>query len=246
MWKIFNPLTWTTGYGKMIRFTPKIEACKNFKWIKSIDEFNEKYYNPNTWKYINWSYTQVMKKLEKLAMIVDQDPINFLYKLYYIDKKSAYTIFELYWEILWYKKEESLHKLFTITFWWKLRDRTEMTKNWLYKIMTANTRKIPKIKQEKGQKIEKLVDLLRKKSIQQENIEITWKNQLEKLKSFLEIAWIKKKNTSLKDFVEQYEDKKYGYSILIESLNILLKEYWIELKINKWRISELLKWKIKL
>jgi hypothetical protein len=73
-------------------------------------------------------------------------------------------------------------------------------------------------------------------------LELIWKNQLERLKMFLEIYGYKREWLELSEYLRVFKNK-YWLLPLTSALNEILSKQWYALKINKWRISELLKTK---
>lgn len=117
--------------------------------ITSIDEFNAK---PSK----KWSHARIFPKLDALQKWLrknfnnDVDPIQYLIYLYYEKELSTYEILERT-QALWfpYQNQSSLHKLFTRSFWWKLRDNKEMTERRKRKISRKSSPSLQWLKKSK-------------------------------------------------------------------------------------------------
>ena len=259
-----DPWTWTEWanhpkWELVIKNILNIKIPEDFVWIKSLDGFKEKYFNFKTWKFINWTYTKVYNFLQRLAEEIDMDPILYLYYLYYVEKWSTMAIYDKLAEFWWYnsKNKDTFTKMFVNTFWWNLRNNSEITEVWIRKIKAANEPKIAKKENIRKEKEEQLYNLfinnsnLSRLSLKVNKItklesfskkpELAWRNQLEKIKNFLEIYWYKRKWLSLKDFITFAKDN-YWFKVTFDVINDLLKEKGYDLKIKRWwAISSLLK-----
>lgn len=254
--KLYNKWTWTEWYGNFWK-TEDIIIPTDFKGIKNLEQFKQQYFNSKTWKFINWSYTKVFKFLGDLEEQTWVDPIKYLYYLYYEQELSTIDIYNRFYELWWYnnKKKDTFEKMFKNTFWWTLRDNTDITKLWITRIVAHNKKLNKTSKDIKQQKQKDLYLILINKfnilkmplqlnHINQDIVsfsvkpKLIWKNQLEKLNYFLEIYWFKDKNIRLKDYLFKYKES-YWLKNLTDVVNKLLKEKWYDLKLSKWRFSEL-------
>jgi len=250
-----NKWTWTEWSWVWVGIEWKIplvvddfEIPPGFQWIRSYEEFKRCYINPKTWKFKNWAYSKLNSKLENLQSFVDMDPIRYLYYLYYVEELSTIAIYDKLAGLFDYSnsKKDNFEKLFKKTFWWKLRENDFITEVGKNRIIDSNKKILQKRREIQEQTVEKIVKIFdrisRKKEKPDNIVELIWKNQLEKLKMFLEIYGYKREWLELSIYLQAFKEKYWLVSLTI-ALNKLLSNQWYELKINKWRISELLNWK---
>ncbi len=236
--KLYNEWTWTKWYGTSIK-KESISIPLSFKWIKNYKEFRNKV----RWKkseFRNSSYKNLDIFLQKLREKTWVDPIKYLYNLYYEQELSTLVIYDKLHKLWWYnnKNRDTFEKMFKKTFWWTLRDGDIITEIWKRKIIEVNKNINKTSKDIKQQKQEELFWLfISQDTVNLEN-ELKWKNQLEKLNCFLEIYWFKDKNISLKKYLFKFKEL-YWLKNLADVVNKLLKEKWYDLKLSKWRFSEL-------
>ena len=162
---LIDSWTWTKwvmdkngGRYIIIKKDLKIKIPEEFKWVKNLDEFKEKNFNSKTWKFKNWAYTKVYKFLEKLENKVWIDPILYLYHLYYVENLSTMAIYDKLAELWWYnnKNKDTFTKMFINTFWWELRENSEITEVGIRKIKAANEPQIAKKENIRKEKEEQL------------------------------------------------------------------------------------------
>jgi len=257
MWKLIarNKWTWTEWSWVWVEIEWKIplvvddfEIPHDFQWIRSYNEFISKYKNPKTWKFRSARYRELAEKLDTLNSYCGIDPIRYLYYLYYVEQLSAISIYDKLAKYLWYsnKQKNTFTKMFSNTFGWELRQSDFITEVGKNKIIRSN-QKISEgkreIQKQTSEKIVKIFDRISREKEKPDNIvELIWKNQLERLKMFLEIYGYKREWLELSEYLRAFKNK-YWLLPLTRALNEILSKQWYELKINKWRISELLNWK---
>jgi len=257
MWNLIarNEWTWTEWSWVWVEIKWKIplvvddfEIPQNFQWIKSYNEFVVKYKNSKTWKFKNWNYSILDYKLKRLESSIHIDPIRYLYYLYYVEQLSTILIYDKLANLFNYSniKKDNFEKMFKKIFWWRLRWNTFITKVGINKIIKSNKKRLEwkrEIQKQASEKIVKIFDRISREKEKPDNIvELIWKNQLEKLKVFLEIYGYKREWLELSEYLRAFKNK-YWLLPLTSALNEILSKQWYELKINKWRVSELLNWK---
>ena len=236
--KLYNEWTWTEWYGTSIK-KESISIPPTFKWIRNYEDFRSKV----KWKkseFRNIVYKKLDIFLQKLNEKTWVDPIEYLYHLYYEQELSTLAIYDRLAKLWWYnnKNRDTFEKMFKKTFWWELRDGDIITEIWKRKIIEANKKTNETVKEVKKQKQGELYWLFESQDNLEQKNELKWKNQMEKLNYFFVIYWFKDKNISLKDYLFKFKEI-YWLKNLTDVVNKLLAEKWYNLKLSKWRFSEL-------
>lgn len=222
----------------------------NFKWIKSFDEFKEKYKRKN-WNF-DQRYKSVEEFLDEISNLKDMDPIVYLhYITYSIDNwlSAENLLNEL--QKIWlknYNNIKSIYALFRNTFKWDWFDKNNNTRSSTIKQQLDNPNHINKQRQKLEEKeienlYEKIIlsvdkilfkDLNNKKTLNEKIIYILYNL------NFI----IKGNDLELANFIKKYKDKWIWFlktAKIIKWLIIKVKpEIWNEINVEnlKKRLNE--------
>lgn len=128
--KIQQDYTWTTGVSEINARKKTMQIWTSW-WIRTYHEFIKKAWNNRKTQELKAKMKTFKEKLEEENQnLWDIDPVWYLRRLYYEKKLSLSDILDKVndkW--LNYKDFRWLHYLFTVVFWWKLRDASDLTES---------------------------------------------------------------------------------------------------------------------
>lgn len=247
---LWHSFSWTEGLWE-IQKTLEINIKEWFQWIKEYNELKKKMY----WK--NWKifpqYKTTKFFLDNLDIYLKKeyanyiDPISYLYHLYYKEELSSIDIYYRLHELWNYnsKSKWTFERMFTITFWWELREKEKITNNLEKKLKHKNAKdaKWQKHKAEKEKEkrykvaktkkiIERIIKNIHPKDLNTKTIE-------EKKSIIKKIKYILSNDDNKFEEILLNVSDKYWLKVTVNAINEILEEKWYStIKLNPWRIKE--------
>lgn len=235
-----------------VDFKPEeIIIPNNFQWIKNMEWFNTKY-RTKKWK-LRPQYVRLYNFLSRIQEKISEwnDPIEYLYYLYYEVKLSTIDIqneLAFYWNytdwVIW--------KMMKKVLWWELRwtesqnHKTDLRKEKdQIKVKDLNKEQ-NRIKLENVEKVEKILSRIAKNKEKTEfssEVYKTLKNIRTRAKYLLDINGYIPEEIFVENLIKISD--KYGMKVTAEAItNILEKEtnkIWNldKLEMRAWRIREI-------
>jgi hypothetical protein len=213
----------------------------NIHHIKSFDSFLLEYWE-------NYRYNKIKNVLLKIknTEAKGEDPIEFLWNEYYIEKLSAADIYDKYAHYWNYKNstKDTFEKFFHKRLGWNLRKPSETTNRTKNKIIIKTYENIEKQRIESKNEVLKAIKILERISKNKEKYDVDknvlseLKNNNERIKYVLNKKWYITEdnfNQTIHKLINKYWIAKT--SLIIQG--ILDNEWFKDIKSNKCRISEI-------